>query len=146
MEMTERIEALETAEAARALMARYAEAIDAQDIDKFAALLDDDVVLDVGDKVEGAAAVKEFFEGAFKADPATKSHFITNVEVDWLGGGRASLKTYFLWTAADLDVSTLGWGTYDHEIVIKDGRALYSKMSLSIRRQADSRVGWATGD
>ncbi len=144
MEITERIEALEAAEAARTLMAEYAEAVDAQDIDAFAVLLDDGVVLDVGDKVEGSAAVKEFFEGAFKADPATKSHFITNIAVDWLGGGEAGVKTYFLWTAADPDVSTIGWGTYDHEIVMREGSARFSKMSLAIRRQVDSRVGWAT--
>lgn len=144
MEFTERVEALEAAEAARVTLAKYADAVDAQAIDGLSALFDANVVLDVGEKIEGADAVTAFFKKAFEADPATKSHFITNVAVDWLGSGRAGVKTYFLWTASDPDVSTLGWGTYAHEIVMRDGKALFSRMALAIRREADSRKGWAS--
>jgi uncharacterized protein (TIGR02246 family) len=141
----QRLKALEAAEAARTILARYAKAVDAQSVEGIRELLADDVVLDVGQAVEGADAVTEFFAKAFKDDPAEKSHFITNIDVRRLGDDHASVETYFLWTAADDTTSLLGWGTYAHEVVIQDGTARFSKMSLAIRRMADVREGWMTG-
>jgi predicted SnoaL-like aldol condensation-catalyzing enzyme len=141
----QRLKALEAGEAARTILARYAKAVDAQSVEGIRELLADDVVLDVGHAVEGADAVTEFFAKAFKDDPAEKSHFITNIDVRRLDDDRASVETYFLWTAADDTTSLLGWGTYAHEVVVQDGTARFSKMSLAIRRMADVREGWMTG-
>lgn len=143
--LAERLNALEAGEAARTALAGYARAVDAQSVEGVRALLADDVVLDVGAAFEGADAVTEFFRRAFADDPADKAHFITNIDVRWLGGGRASVDTYFMWTAADRQTSILGWGTYAHEVVVRDGVARFSKMSLAVRRMADVREGWATG-
>ncbi len=144
-QLLERVKALEAGEAARTVLAKYARAVDAQSVSGIRELLADDVVLDVGQAVEGADAVTEFFRKAFEDDPAEKSHFITNIEVRWLGDDRASVETYFLWTAADDTTSLLGWGTYAHEVVVDDGVARFSKMALAIRRMADVREGWTTG-
>jgi uncharacterized protein (TIGR02246 family) len=144
-QLLERVKALEAGEAARTTLAKYARAVDAQSVEGIRELLAEDVVLDVGQAVEGADAVTEFFRKAFADDPAEKSHFITNIDVRWLGDDHASVETYFLWTAADDKTSLLGWGTYAHEVVVDDGTARFSKMALAIRRMADVREGWMTG-
>jgi hypothetical protein len=144
-DVEQRLLALETAEAARTTLARYADAVDAQSVSGIEELLAPDVVLDVGAVFEGRAAVTEFFRKAFADDPSDKSHFITNVRVSSVGTGRAKVDAYFLYTAAADTTSIIGWGTYAHEVAVApEGEGLFTRMSLGIRRSVDVRNGWTT--
>jgi ketosteroid isomerase-like protein len=142
----ERLAALEGAEEARRALARYADAVDAQDLAALDRLLADGVVLDVGESIEGRTAVRAFFEKAFADDPTEKSHFITNVQTKWMGDGRTMVSAYFLFTAADDTQSIIGWGTYENEIVVDQGPGVFSRIGLRIRRTADVREGWTLAD
>jgi len=138
----ERLAALEACEAARSLMARYADVVDDQDLSALGELLADEVVVDVGMRIEGREAVLGFFGQAFAADPTKKSHFITNLKTRSLGDGRVGVDAYFLYTAADDVQSIIGWGTYADEVVVRGGVAHFTRIALAIRRSVDVRKGW----
>ena len=140
------MEILEAAEAARGLLARYADAVDAQDLSLLTSVLDRDVQLSVGGNTfAGRPAVTDFFKSAFADDPARKSHFVTNVRTAWLGEGRVAVDCYFLWTAGEVERSIIGWGTYSDEVKISDGGASFARIAIDIRHMGELGDGWATG-
>ena len=141
----ERLRALEAAESVRGMLARYAEAVDRKDVEGLAGLLDRGVELQIGDQVtRNRESVIEFFEGAFRADPAEKSHFVTNVKTQWLGNGSIKAHAYFLWTAGEENRSVIGWGTYEMHAKGQD-RPLFTRIVIDIRHMGAIGDGWATG-
>jgi len=139
----ERLAALEGAEAARILLAKYAAAVDAQDLKAISSLLDRTVALSAGEMtVEGYENVVDFFRSAFAADPSEKSHFVTNMTPRWLGDGLVNIDAYFLWTAGEEYKSIIGWGTYSTRVKIKDGTGKFTKIGLTIRHMGEIGEGW----
>lgn len=141
-----RLEALEAAEAARGLLARYADAVDSQDPNLLTSLLHRDVQLSIGDTtVSGRPAVTDFFKSAFADDPARKSHFVTNVRTTWLGEGRVAIDSYFLWTAGGPEQSIIGWGTYSNEVLVAEGPSSFLRIEIDIRHVGELADGWTVG-
>jgi uncharacterized protein (TIGR02246 family) len=144
MSLEERLDRLESIETARALLARYADACDAQDLGALAELFADGCELEVpGQVYRGQDEVVAFFRQAFVDDPSRKTHFITNVKTDWRGAGVVAVDSYFLYTAAGDSSSVLGWGEY-HDVITTAGKdPAFASKSISIRRAVDVRQGWA---
>jgi uncharacterized protein (TIGR02246 family) len=135
LSLEERLDRLETIEAAREVLARYADACDAQDIEAVAGLFAADAVLDVpGQAYRGSAEVRAFFRQAWEADSSQKSHFITNVKTRWLGPGRVAVECYFLYTAAADATNVLGWGEYQDVVSTAAGPACFERKAIKIRR------------
>ncbi|WP_344976917.1 nuclear transport factor 2 family protein [Streptosporangium fragile] len=144
--LTARLRRLETAEAARALTAKYALALDRKDFDALADLFTGDAVLRAGPKTcEGREAVMAFFRHALEvADPSAKKHFVVNQRVTHTAPGEVRVDSYFLYTAVG-PASVLGWGTYADVVgVDDDGRARFREKSIAVDVAADVREGWAT--
>jgi uncharacterized protein (TIGR02246 family) len=135
LSIEERLDRLETIEAAREVLARYADACDAQDVEAVVSLFAPDAVLDVPDQpYRGQDEIRVFYRQAFETDPSKKSHFITNVKTRWLGQGRVAVDSYFLYTAAGDASSVLGWGEYQDVVATATGPAHIEHKSIRIRR------------
>jgi uncharacterized protein (TIGR02246 family) len=142
--LAERVRRLEAIEAARAALARYAAACDAQDIEAIAKLFSADATLAVpGREHHGRDEVVAFYLQAWQADPSAKSHFITNVEASWLGDDRVEVASYFLYTAAGDATSVIGWGEYRDVVSNAGADPVFERKSIAIRRAVDVRDGWA---
>jgi nitric oxide reductase large subunit len=139
----ERLAALEGAETARIILAKYAAAVDAQDLGAVSSLLDRAAVLSIGEMtVNGYENVVDFFRSAFADDPAQKSHFVTNMAPRWLGDGNVHIDAYFLWTAGEEFKSIIGWGTYSNQVKVKAGTGKFTKIELAIRHMGEIGEGW----
>jgi uncharacterized protein (TIGR02246 family) len=112
-DMATRLQRLETIEAARGLVALYADAADAQDFDALAGLFAPDAVVTArGRRIEGRDAIVEFYRAVFADDPSTRRHFATNVRVVDASSTSATLASYLLFFAGTGGESILGWGRY----------------------------------
>ena len=141
-----RLEALEGAEAARIILAKYAAAVDAQDLKAVSALLDQEVTLSAGEmSVEGYENVVQFFQSAFDNDPSLKSHFVTNIEPSWIGQGQLNVDACFLWTGGTDSQSIIGWGTYSNRVSVKNGDAKFTAITLTISHMGEIGEGWTIG-
>jgi uncharacterized protein (TIGR02246 family) len=144
MTLEERLDRLESIEAARGVLASYADACDAQDLSALAELFADGCELEVpGQVYRGQSAVVAFFRQAFVDDPSRKTHFITNVKTEWLATGRVAVDSYFLYTAAGDTSSVLGWGEYHDVVTTAEKDPAFARKSITIRRAVDVREGWA---
>ncbi len=139
----DRLAALEAAEGVRGLLAAYATSVDRQDVDRIDSLLSREVTLSVADiQLTGRESVVGFYRDAFRADPAPKTHFITNVATRWLGDGLIEADSYFLWTASEEQRSVIGWGTYHVRARVADGHAQFERIDIEIRHAGDIGEGW----
>jgi uncharacterized protein (TIGR02246 family) len=117
-----RVQRLEMIEAARSLLAAYADAVDAQDFDALSGLFTPDAVLTAGARrIAGRDAIVEFYRAVFTDDPSTRRHFITNVRVTDASSTDVTLASYFLYLAGTGGESILGWGRYVHRCT-RDGQ------------------------
>jgi 3-phenylpropionate/cinnamic acid dioxygenase small subunit len=140
----ERLDYLEMAERARSLLAGYAQACDAQDVEALARLFSATGRVEVPDRAfEGREAVLGFYRHAFASDPSRKSHFITNVETRRLGLGRVAVDSYFIYTASGDATSILGWGEYRDVVADGPEGVRFESKSIAVKRAVDVREGWA---
>jgi uncharacterized protein (TIGR02246 family) len=143
----ERLDRLESIEAARSVLARYADACDAQDVGALAELFAEGCELEVpGEVYRGVDQVAAFYRQAFADDPSRKSHFITNIKAEWVEPGRVAVDSYFLYTAAGDTSSVLGWGEYRDVVTTTGKQPAFARKSIIIRRAVDVRIGWALAD
>ena len=143
LDLGERIQRLEDAQAAQATLRGYVDSMDAQDLSKIPELFTSDAVLEVpGARFEGVDAILGFYTQAFADDPTVKVHFHTNLAITAHGGGRVDIRSYLLYFASGVDTSIIGWGSYDDEFRIEDGVAKYCFKRIGITRVVDSREGW----
>ena len=139
----QRLERLEAVEAARWVLARYAEACDAQDLDAIGGLFTLEAELVVpGASFAGRQKIVEFYRQAWTEDPSRKTHFITNVSAHVFQAGLVEVTSYFLYTAAGYNSSVLGWGEYRDEVATSGDRPRFTRKSIAIRRATDVREGW----
>lgn len=138
-----RLEQLETAELARAVSWRYANAVDTADFELLKTVFTEDAVLTTskGSRT-GREQVLDYYAGALVA-PVQRKHFLVNQSITALGPDLVQLESYFLYTFSGEDTSTLGWGNYVDRIQIIDGVGYIQDKRISADIHADSRVGWA---
>ncbi len=142
--LTERVEQLEAMEAARRLLARYARACDGQDLEGVVSLFHDEAEVEVpGRTWKGQDGVRECYRAAWEADPSRKSHFITNVECTGYEAGRVSVEASFLYTAAGVNSSVLGWGQYRDEVNTSGPDIVFTRKWMNVSRAGDIRQGWS---
>jgi ketosteroid isomerase-like protein len=142
--LAERLEALETTEAARAATWRYATAVDTVDFDLLAQCFAEDAVLTTrrGPR-NGRTEVLDYYRASL-TDPVARKHLLCNQKVTVTGPGEAEVDSYFAYTYAGDDTSIIGWGRYVDTVRVVDGVGLLTSKRISIDVHADSRVGWAT--
>ncbi len=139
-----RLRRLEDVEAARGLLASYARACDAQDLEAVVSLFGPDAQVAVpGASWQGREGVRQFYSEAWAADPSRKSHFVANVRAVSHQVDSVTVDSYFMYTAAGDRSSVLGWGEYRDEIDTSGPQPLFTRKEMSVTRAADVREGWA---
>ncbi len=141
--LSARLEQRETAELARAVSWRYANAVDTPDFELLRSVFTEDAVLTTskGSRI-GRDQVIDYYEKALVA-PVKRKHFLVNQLITPLGPDVVLLESYFLYTFAGDDTSILGWGNYVDRIKITDGVGYIQDKRITAEIHADSRVGWA---
>lgn len=138
-----RLEQLESAELARAVSWRYAQAVDKPDLELLSGVFTEDAVLTTSKGTQqGRDNVVAYYAKAL-ADPVQRKHFLVNQTVTPLGPDLVLLESYFMYTFAGNDTSMLGWGNYVDRIRIIDGVGYIEDKRITADVHADSRVGWA---
>lgn len=122
-----RLERLETAEAARAALYRYAEGADTRDWDLLGSAFAADAVMVMGDQeFTGRQAIVAALQGMLPEGFITR-HLMVNPQVAWTAPGRATLTAtvYYLHDGAGYEAT--GWGTYRDEIAVEGGVGLITR-------------------
>jgi uncharacterized protein (TIGR02246 family) len=141
-----RLERLETVEAARGLVALYADAVDAQDFDALAGLFAPDAVVTArGRHIEGRDAIVDFYRAVFADDPSTRRHFVTNVRVVDASPTSATLASYFLFFAGSGGESILGWGRYLDRCARFGAHARFSSKDIEVAFRGPVAAAWGAG-
>ena len=139
----ERLERLETTEAARVTAHRYAQAIDTPDFELLAEVFAPDASLTTRRGTRHSRdAIVEYYREALAA-PLARRHFIVNQQVTWLAPGEALMRSSFLYTFAGDATSILGWGGYVDRVSVHNGIAMIVEKTITVDAHADSRIGWA---
>jgi uncharacterized protein (TIGR02246 family) len=142
--LEQRLARQEAAEEVRSLVSTYADACDAQDLDRLRSILAPDVELSVpGMSWSGVEAVLGFFRDAWSASPYPSRHFITNVAMRELDADRVASTAYFLYvTSTGDDGSKIGWGAYRDVHVRHDGVLRLQAKHIEMDLLVDVRDGW----
>lgn len=120
-ELTARLERLETVEAARAALYRYAQGADTRDWELLGSAFSEDAVMTLGDQeVRGREAVVASLRTMLPEGFVTR-HLMVNPQVTWTAPGRATLTAtvYYLHDGSGYEAS--GWGDYRDEVEVVDG-------------------------
>jgi uncharacterized protein (TIGR02246 family) len=142
--LEERVARQEAAEEVRALVAAYADACDAQDLDQLAAIFAPDITVSVaGGSWTGPDEALGFFRDAWAANPYPSRHFITNLALRRLEPDRVEATSYFLYlSTTENDESKIGWGSYQDCYVRHDGRMTLLSKHIAMDPIVDGRDGW----
>ena len=142
-DLSVRLRRLETIEAARGLVAEYANTVDERDLDRFSRIFSPDAVLSAGDtRHEGIDAIVEFFRTRFASDPTDRRHFVTNVRVVDASPTAATLTSYFLFTAGTNGESVLGWGRYTDRFAPADGELRFVAKHIAVEFRGPVDATW----
>jgi uncharacterized protein (TIGR02246 family) len=126
-----RLERLETAEAARAALHRYAQGADTRDWTLLASAFAEDAVLTMpGTEVRGRDAIVASLRDMLPDGFVTR-HLMVNPQVATMAGGRAVLTStvYYLHDGAGYEAS--GWGDYRDEVEVVDGIGLITRKDFT---------------
>ena len=143
--LEERVARQEAAEEVRALVAAYAAACDAKDLQQLEAICCPEVVVSVpGASWTGLGEALGFFHDAWAASPAPSRPFITNVAFRRLEPDHVEGTASFLYvTAADQDTSKIGCGSYHDHYVRHGGRMALRSKHINMDLLVDVRDGWS---
>lgn len=116
-----RLERLETIEAARAALYRYAEGADTRDWDLLGSAFSDDAVMGLGEEeIRGRDAIVAALR-AMLPDAFVTRHLMVNPQVTWTGPGRATLTATVYYLHGGSGYEATGWGDYRDEVEVIDG-------------------------
>lgn len=141
-----RIRRLEAIERARVASARYANAVDARDVDALVStVFAPDARLHArGRDATGREAIIAFYEDALTRAPGLRRHFLTNqvAEPEDPFGAVVRVESYFLFLGCD-ETSAIGWGRYEDRVDTTgpDARIIDKTIHLDVR--TDLAAGWA---
>ena len=126
-----RLERLETTEAARSVLFRYADGVDARDWELLGSAFSDDAVLVMpGTEVRGRTAIVEAMRGMLPAEFVTR-HLIVNPQVVWTAPGRATVRATIYYAHEGSGFEATGWGDYVDEVVIVDGVGVITRKEFT---------------
>ncbi len=116
-----RLERLETSEAARAALYRYAEGADTRDWALLGSAFADDAVLEMpGTQVHGREAIVTSLRDMLP-DPFVTRHLLVNPQVAIDGPGRATVRATVYYLHEGSGYEATGWGDYVDDVVVTDG-------------------------
>ena len=122
-----RLERLETAEAARATLYRYAEGADTRDWALLGSAFADDAVLEMpGTQVHGREAIVASLRDMLP-DPFVTRHLLVNQQVSLEGPGRATVRATVYYLHEGSGYEATGWGDYRDEVSVVDGVGLITR-------------------
>jgi uncharacterized protein (TIGR02246 family) len=142
-QLAHRTAVLETREAVRDLLARYADAVDRRDLDGLSSIFAPDAVLtSPGRRLVGLDEVIGFYREAFTTDQSPRRHFITNVHVTEAAADSATSTAYLLYTAATAGASIIGWGHYTDTFRRIEGELRVASKEIVIEFRGPVIEGW----
>lgn len=122
-----RLERLETLEAARSCLYRYAEGVDGRDWSLLASAFAEDAVLVMpGSEVVGRDAIVDGLRGMLPPEFVTR-HLVVNPRVDYVGEGRARVHSTIYYAHEGSGFEATGWGDYVDEVAVLDGVGLITR-------------------
>lgn len=122
-----RLERLETLEAARSCLYRYAEGVDGRDWPLLASAFAEDAVLVMpGSEVVGRDAIVDGLQGMLPPEFVTR-HLVVNPRVDYVGEGRARVHSTIYYAHEGPGFEATGWGDYVDEVAVLDGVGLITR-------------------
>ena len=135
-----RLERLETAEAARAALYRYAEGADTRDWNLLGSAFAADAVMVLGDQeIVGREAIVAALQGMLPEGFITR-HLMVNPQVAWTAPGRATLTStvYYLHDGGGYEAT--GWGSYRDEIAVEDGIGVITRKEFVPAQHLDGNT------
>ena len=140
--LEERVARLEAIEAARNTTQRYARAVDELDWPALEDVFTHDAVLvSRSSQHDGRDAVMANYRRALDA-PIDRKHFIITTDAEQIPGGDVVVRSYFIYTYAGTQDSSLGWGNYVDRIRFEDGTARICRKQISIDHTGTVLPGW----
>lgn len=142
-EIVGRLRRLEEVERARGFLHEYASVLDDPRPDAMAELFLPEAELRGGAaEARGREEIREFFVGAFAADPSAKRHLVMNPRATWLSPGRVRVEAYFLYVGRG-DASVIGWGTYDAVVDTEGESPHFASLAIDVHLGTTLAAGWA---
>lgn len=122
-----RLERLETLEAARECLYRYAEGVDGRDWSLLASAFAEDAVLVMpGTEVAGRDAIVDGLRSMLPAEFVTR-HLVVNPRVDHVGEGLARVHSTIYYAHEGTGFEATGWGDYIDDVTVRDGVGLITR-------------------
>jgi hypothetical protein len=126
-----RLDRLETAEAARAALYRYAEGADTRDWELLGSAFSADAVMEMPDlRVQGRDAIVSVLRDMLP-EPFVTRHLLVNPQVSVAAPGRATARStvYYLHEGSGFEAT--GWGDYLDEVEVIDGVGLITRKAFT---------------
>lgn len=122
-----RLQRLETLEAARECLYRYADGVDSRDWALLASAFAEDAVLVMpGSEVIGRDAIIDGLRGMLPAEFITR-HLVVNPRIENAGEGRARVHSTIYYAHEGSGFEAVGWGDYIDDIIVRDGIGLITR-------------------
>ena len=129
--IAERLERLETVEAARACLYRYADGVDSRDWALLGSAFADDAVMAMpGTEVAGRDAIVDGLRGMLPPEFVTR-HLIVNPQVEYVGPGRARVRSTIYYAHEGSGYEATGWGDYVDDVTVTDGVGVITRKEFT---------------
>jgi len=130
-ELTQRLERLETTEAARAALYRYADAVDTRNWGMLAGAFSEDAIFEMpGSQLTGQAAIVSAMQGMLPTEFVTR-HLIVNPQVTWVSPGKATVRATIYYAHEGSGFEATGWGDYVDEVVVQEGVGVITRKTFT---------------
>jgi 3-phenylpropionate/cinnamic acid dioxygenase small subunit len=140
-----RVRRLELVEEARATQARYADLIDAWDVDALGDVFAADAVLTApGRRFEGLGAIQAFYRDVLHGDPSARRHFLTNVAVLDADTDVVRLGARFIYVAGTEGESIIGWGRYVDTLARCEAGVRIVSKEISVEHRGPVSASWGS--
>lgn len=126
-DLLQRLERLETVEAARECLYRYADGVDSRDWSLLgSAFAVDAVMVMPGAEVHGRDAIVEGLRGMLPPEFITR-HMIVNPRIEHTGPGTARVRSTIYYAHEGSGFEATGWGDYIDDVTVTDGVGLITR-------------------
>lgn len=126
-----RLERLETAEAARAALYRYAEGADSRDWELLGSAFSADAVMLLGDQeIVGRTAIVDALRGMLPEGFITR-HLMVNPQVAWTAPGEATITSTVYYLHDGTGFEATGWGAYRDAVQVVDGIGVITRKEFT---------------
>ena len=139
--LAERVERLETTEAARRALYRYAEGADSRDWALLGSAFDVDAVLVLpGTQVHGREQIVAALRGMLP-DGFVTQHLLVNPQAAWTAPGRATVTATVYYLHEGSGHEATGWGRYVDEVAVVDGIGVITRKEFTPAQHLPGSVG-----